>query len=732
MNYFYRTLLLAAALTLQPLVTAAEPLRILPADQRPQDSRLEPLKDLNGYFPFKVAESPRQWEKRAAFVQRRLLVSLGLWPLPIKAPLNAVVHGRTDQGDYTVEKVYFESMPGFYVTGNLYRPKAKQGKRPGILCPHGHWENGRFHDDGPENVRKKIAEGAERFEEGGRSPLQARCVQLARMGCVVFHYDMLGYADSVQIPFEVAHRFATQRPQMNTAENWGLFSTQAETHLQSVMGLQTYNSIRALDFLTELPDVDPSRIAVTGASGGGTQTFILAAIDPRPAVSFPAVMVSTAMQGGCTCENACLLRIDTGNVEFAALFAPKPQGLTSADDWTKEMETKGFPELQQHYKMMGAPDHVELTALTHFGHNYNHVSRAAMYDWMNKHLKLGLDAPVIEEDYRLLGREQLTVWNDQHPQPEGGADFERKLLRWWTEDANQQLDAALPHEQEDLEKFREIYGGGIDVLIGRRLPDGDDLDYEQTIKEDRGDYLEMAGLLRNTKHNEELPIVFLFPDQWEGRVVVWITEQGKAGLYDEDGNPCEAVHRLLDSGASVVGVDLLFQGEFLADGERHEQTRRVENPREFAGYTFGYNHPLFAQRVHDILNVISFVRGHDYQPEQVDLIGLGQAGRWVAAARAQAGDAVTKAAVDTEGFRFSELKEIHDPDFLPGGAKYGDLPGMLALSAPNPLWLTGEEDAPPDVVASVYSAAGAEDQLTLYTGPEDREAAACIDWLIGR
>jgi len=169
------------------------------------------------------------------------------------------------------------------------------------------------------------------------------------MGCVVFNYDMVGYADSLQLN----HRPGV-RPEINTPENWGFFSPQAELRLQNMLGLQTYNSIRALDFLCSLPDVDPKHIGVTGASGGGTQTFLLCAIDPRPAVAFPAVMVSTDMQGGCTCENACYLRISTSNVEIAALFAPKPLGLTAANDWTREMPEKGFPQLQEHYRMLGA------------------------------------------------------------------------------------------------------------------------------------------------------------------------------------------------------------------------------------------------------------------------------------------------------------------------------------------------------------------------------------------
>src|SRR2546426_6477688 len=137
--------------------TRAESPRALPPGQLPDDIRLQPPKDLDDYFPFTAAKSPGEWMKRAERVRRQILVSLGLWPMPTKTPLSPVIHGKIERDDYTVEKVYFESVPGFFVTGNLYRPKSKSGKLPGVLCPHGHWNDGRFIDAGAEGVRKEIA-----------------------------------------------------------------------------------------------------------------------------------------------------------------------------------------------------------------------------------------------------------------------------------------------------------------------------------------------------------------------------------------------------------------------------------------------------------------------------------------------------------------------------------------------------------------------------------------------
>jgi dienelactone hydrolase len=648
--------------------------------------------------------------------------------MPTKTPLNAVIHGKIDLPEYSIEKVYFESVPGFYVTGNLYRPKNVTGKVPGVLFAHGHWKDARLSTETEANVLKEIATGEERFEQGGQSRFQSMCVQLARMGCVVWQWDMLSDSDSVQLSREVVHTFAKQRPEMNTTENWGLYSPQAESNLQSILGLQTLNAVRSLDFLLTLPEIDPNRTAITGASGGGTQSMILAAIDPRVQLSFPAVMVSTAMQGGCTCENASLLRINTGNIEFSALFAPKPQGMTSANDWTKEMATKGFPDIQDTYALLGAPKNVMLQRGEHFPHNYNAVSRSAFYTWLNKHFKLGQKEPVIERDYQPLSREQLTVWNAEHPVPkENGPEFEKKLLRWLTEDAQKQLI----HSAKSMEGIRRDLAKGHEVLIGRKLEQTGQVQWEMKSKEDRDAFIEMTGTLTNA-HQEVLPVVWLYPKKWNGKAVVWLDANGKAGLKTADGKWKPGVAKLVESGATVLGIDLLYQGDFLEDGKPITQTPIVANPREFAGYTFGYNHALFAQRAHDVLTAIHFLRsakiGDHPNPSSISIVALDRVGPIAVAARAIAGDAIDKSAINTNGFRFGKVLSYRDVDFLPGGSKYLDLPGMLVAVPTKPLWLAGESAVPP-VVAEVFKTSYRQN-LELYMGEKTAEEMAAVSWLL--
>jgi len=706
---------------------AVAPVKVLNSGEQLDDQRLGDLKTLNDYFPMEVPESVDAWQRRSEALRRQVRVALGLWPWPTRTPLNPVIHGRIDQPDYTVEKVFFESYPGHFVSGNLYRPKDAPGERPGVLCPHGHWQDGRFYDVSEKDIRWSIVRGEERFEQGGRSPLQARCVQLARMGCVVFHYDMVGYADSGQL----SHR-PGMREAMNTNDGWGYFSPQAELRMQNMMGLQAWNSMRALDFLTGLPDVDEGRIAVTGASGGGTQTFILGAIDPRPQVIFPAVMVSTAMQGGCTCENACYLRVGAGNIDLAALFAPKPLGMTGADDWTKEIMSKGLPELKQLYKLLGAPENVMAQALVQFKHNYNYVSRAVMYHWLNKHLELGFEEPIVEQDYPLLSREEMSVWNESHPAPPGGPEHERELLQWQTADAEQQLAAMIPSDPESLAVWRETVGGAFDVLLGRDQRLNDQVAFEKRHENEDGDIYQYAGLIHNETRNESLPAVFLYPQDWNEHVVVWVDARGKRGLWDEQGKLLKpAVRELLARGTCVAGVDLLYQGESLPEGEALDQQPMVGKARgDYAGYTFGYNYPLFAKRVHDLLSVVTMIRNDEHAPQRIDLVGLNETGPLVAAARALLGELIGRAVVDTEGFRFETLQSTSDVRFLPGAVKYGDLPALIALAAPHPTLLFGEGDELPELIGAAYAASGSLDAFKISdAGDLEEQSETIVEWL---
>jgi hypothetical protein len=238
------------------------------------------------------------WKPRAAYLREHVLASAGLLPLPEKTPLRPSIFGEVRRADYSVSKVYFESLPGFFVTGNLYRP-AGDGPFPAILSPHGHWTYGRL-----ENTALMSGPG--------------RAINLARQGFVVFMYDMIGYNDSQQVP----HTFSGPREYL-----WGL----------SLSGLQLWDSIRAIDFLETLPYVRRDAIGMTGESGGGTQTFLAAAVDSRIAVAAPVNMISLHMQGGCLCENPPGLRLETTNVEIAATIAPRPLLMISATgDWTAE------------------------------------------------------------------------------------------------------------------------------------------------------------------------------------------------------------------------------------------------------------------------------------------------------------------------------------------------------------------------------------------------------------
>lgn len=702
----------------------AESPRVLDG-QRPNDARLGELKTLDDHFPFVVPANSAAWYARAEALRRRVLVATGLWPMPEKTPLQPVIFGKSERDGFTVEKVYFQSLPGHYVTGLLFRPsKPSAGRSAGVLCPHGHGGRMQAHSD--EEIARQIAQGGEHFERSGRTPKLARCAQLARMGCVSFIFDMIGYADSVQISRQTAHRHAEPRPEeLDRSGDWVFFSIDADLRNQSIMGLQTWNAIRALDFLASLPDVDPERLAVTGGSGGGTQTILLGAIDDRVKVAFPNGMVSTSMQGGCYCENCNLLRIDTGNVELAALFAPKPQAMTAADDWTRDMMTDGYPELRFLYAMIGEESDVYCRPMLEFKHNYNYIARATMYQWMNRHLALGLDDPVIEQDFEPLTESETTIWGEDHPAPtETGIAHERSVCRWWDDQSSAKLNSVTPTDAESLSKFRQVFGGGWRVVFDQGFPA--EVVYNVKGKQQLGEISLTKGLLGDPARGAELPLLTLRgPKSDPKNLLIWSAESGKAAAFDDAGKPSALVVKLLDAGATVLLPDLLYQGEFIEDGNAIEQQRLIDDERSYSAFTFGYNRTLTAHRAADLMAVIA--HAHQQPETQICLLGTTGSATWVAPAAAMAGPLLHRVVIESDGKRFADVNDYRDPNFVPGAVKYGDLPVLIALRSPHPTALVGES-APMEIVARAYDAAGAREAFKKI-GSSDIDQTA-IEWLL--
>ena len=324
-----------------------------------------------------LPKSKIQWEKRAQAIRQQLRQGLELTTFPPASTSTPIIHSRRVLNGYTVENVAFESLPGVFVTGNLYRPLQPLTSHAVVLSPHGHGPDLRFHEQ-----------------------TQVRCAMLARMGAIVLSIDMIGYGDSQQ----------------------------CEHKIPKAAKLQTINTTRALDFLLAQPGADPARVGVTGESGGGTQTFLLTALDERVRVSVPCVMVSAHFFGGCVCESGMPIHkkgsFQTNNVEIAALAAPRPMLLISdGDDWTRNVPKVEYPHIQKIYALYGQKQQVESVYLADEKHDYGPSKRKAMYPFMAKHLGLDLaqalnNAGELDESpITVLPRKALEVFSPRFPRP---------------------------------------------------------------------------------------------------------------------------------------------------------------------------------------------------------------------------------------------------------------------------------------------------------------------------
>ena len=289
------------------------------------------------------------WEKRKAELRACLISFLGLSQMPSAPQSKPIMTAVRKMNGYTVQNVAIETLPGLYVCGSLYQPIKPKGRMPIVLNPDGHFGDGRY-----------------------RADCQYRCAIQAKMGAIAFSYDLFAWGES-------------------------LLQFKTEDHRKSLaQTIQALNGIRILDYLFSLKGVDTSRVAITGGSGGGSQTMLISAIDDRIKVSVPVVMLSSYHSGGCPCESGMgthLCGNGTNNVEIAGMAAPRPQLIISdGKDWTQHVPQQEFPFLQNIYSYYNKTELVKNVHLPEEGHDYGVSKRLALYDFLVQYLQLNNNA----------------------------------------------------------------------------------------------------------------------------------------------------------------------------------------------------------------------------------------------------------------------------------------------------------------------------------------------------
>lgn len=292
------------------------------------------------------------WEARRDTLRKEVRERLGIDKLLPLCSKEKPEYSKIRKFDgYTVQNFRLKTANGHTVCGSIYAPTSK-GKHPLIICPNGHFSNGRY---------GKVQ--------------QLRLGTLARMGAICVDYDLWGWGESADEVGSKAH----QTP---------------EAHV-----MQALNGIRILDWMIQRKDVDTKRIGVNGGSGGGTQTVLLTVLDDRFTAANPVVSVSSWFDGGCPCESGMPIQLAGGgtcNAELAAMFAPKPMMLVSdGGDWTSTTPELEYPYLQRIYGFYGATDKVSNIHLPKERHDFGDNKRNAVYKFFIDTFKL--DASKLDE-----------------------------------------------------------------------------------------------------------------------------------------------------------------------------------------------------------------------------------------------------------------------------------------------------------------------------------------------
>jgi hypothetical protein len=331
-----------------------------------------------------------------------------------------------------------------------------------------------------------------------------------------------------------------------------------------------------------------------------------------------------------------------------------------------------------------------------------------MYQWMNRHLHMGLDDPVVEQDFQPLTDQEMAVWNDQHPAPkETGFAHQRSVCRWLDQQANQALAAAEPTDEKSLAKYREIVGTAWKVIFDQGMPES--VDYQLVGREVANDVAIEKGIVTVADRGTTIPLLTVSKAGVQSKgTLIWTDDSGKTAAFNDDGSPRSLLIELIDKGMTVLLPDLYHQGELLVKGIAVNEQPLIDDDRPYSAFTFCYNRTAIVRRTTDLLAVISHALAK--KPNEVSLLGTGSAALWVAPASLHTGSLVKRIAIADGSARFADAASYRDVKFVPGAVKYGDLPALLALRAPDQLAVMSDQPAP-EIVSKAYRSAGGTSHL---------------------
>jgi len=279
-----------------------------------------------------------EWNTRKTCLYKEVRENLKIDSLLSKRIATKPILSKIRKYDgYSIQNFAIETLPGLYVCGSVYSPLAK-GKHGVILCPNGHWADGRYNADE-----------------------QKRFATLARMGVACVSYDLFGWGESELQVTAAAHQTS-------------------EAHVIQIM-----NGLTILDYMLTRKDIDASKVAANGGSGGGSQVVLLTVLDKRFTAACPTVSLASHFDGGCPCESGMPISLSCGgtnNAEMMAMFAPRPVCVVSdGKDWTASVPELEFPYLQRVYGFYQAGNKVTNIHIPAEGHDFGPNKRTAVYNF---------------------------------------------------------------------------------------------------------------------------------------------------------------------------------------------------------------------------------------------------------------------------------------------------------------------------------------------------------------